>query len=148
MRSNYALSLLILFLASLTVLGQSSTDKPAKTKRVFQFFCHDSTTSLFTMFPIVKLSIYHLSKSLDQRNPASGPYIVSLAHPHTHQGPGGSSSYPHSLPSRESKTRQKQIIPRKSCIRCKGSKRGKRSRLMVVVVVVVVEVMFLPSHGS
>ena len=35
MRSNYALRLLILFLASLTVLGQSSTDKPAKTKRVF-----------------------------------------------------------------------------------------------------------------
>ena len=35
MRSKYALSLLILALASLTVLGQSSTDKPAKTKRVF-----------------------------------------------------------------------------------------------------------------
>lgn len=33
--SNYGLSLLILFLASFTVIGQSSSEKPAKAKRVF-----------------------------------------------------------------------------------------------------------------
>ena len=33
--SNYRLSLLILFLASLTAIGQSSSEKPAKAKRVF-----------------------------------------------------------------------------------------------------------------
>jgi hypothetical protein len=35
MRSKFGLSLLILFVASFTVIGQSSKEKPAKAKRVF-----------------------------------------------------------------------------------------------------------------
>ena len=50
----------------------------------------------------------------------------------------GRSDIPRSLPSRESRTREEQVIPRESSIRRDGSEREKRPQAVVVVVDVVV----------